>query len=213
MYLPKAIYSPHKQGAQKPISAQVFFGAVVNQTVAGLAQGREICGNVVYLGGPLTFMDQLRAAFDKTIGVKGTLPEHSLYYVAIGAALLADSGIKLDDAISLMESFVPLGGYRSCLPLFDSPEDYEKFKERHARSSVDITGDTGYTGDAYIGIDAGSTTVKAVATDSDGNILCSEYLPNGGNPVPFVRNFILNFIRSFKMQKSVPAPLPATARI
>lgn len=189
------------QGAQKPDICASILGAVVNQTVAGLAQGREIGGNIVYLGGPLTFMDQLRAAFDKTLGVKGTLPEHSLYYVAIGAALLADSGIKLDDAISLMESFVPLGGYRSCSPLFDTPEDYEKFKERHARDSVDITGDTNYTGDAYIGIDAGSTTVKAVATDSDGNILCSEYLPNGGNPVPFVQNFILNFIRNFKNAK------------
>ena len=39
-----------------------IFTAVVNQTIAGLAQGRPIQGNVVYLGGPLTFLQQLRAS-------------------------------------------------------------------------------------------------------------------------------------------------------
>ena len=43
------------QGAKKEDVAASIFGAVVNQTIAGLAQGRRIQGKVLYLGGPLTF--------------------------------------------------------------------------------------------------------------------------------------------------------------
>jgi len=55
------------QGARKSDIAASIFQAVVNQTIAGLAQGRPIQGKVVYLGGPLTFMSQLRSAFDSTV--------------------------------------------------------------------------------------------------------------------------------------------------
>ena len=79
------------QGAQKDDVAASILLAVVNQTIAGLAQGREIAGNVVYLGGPLTFLPQLRRAFDSVLGLSGHCPENSLYYVAAGAALSEDS--------------------------------------------------------------------------------------------------------------------------
>ena len=74
------------QGARKEdISASIFY-AVVNQTVGGLAQGREIKGNILYLGGPLTFMSELRKSFDAVLKLEGSLPENSLYFVALGAA-------------------------------------------------------------------------------------------------------------------------------
>lgn len=78
------------QGARKSDIAESIFNAVVSQTVAGLAQGREIEGQIVYLGGPLTFMSELRNCFDRTLGTKGICPENSLYYVASGAALCAE---------------------------------------------------------------------------------------------------------------------------
>ena len=78
------------QGAQKKDVAASILYAVVNQTVAGLAQGREIAGKVVYLGGPMTFLSELRVAFDKTLGITGICPENSLYFVALGAAFAAD---------------------------------------------------------------------------------------------------------------------------
>ena len=74
------------QGAKRADVARSIFMAVVNQTIGGLAQGRPIEGNVVYLGGPLTFMSELRACFDETLGLTGVCPENSLYYVALGAA-------------------------------------------------------------------------------------------------------------------------------
>ena len=76
------------QGAQAGDIAASIYQAVVNQTIAGLAQGRPIQGNILYLGGPLTFSKTLRRSFDKTLGVTGTLPENSLLFVAMGAALL-----------------------------------------------------------------------------------------------------------------------------
>ena len=98
------------------------------------AQGREINGNVVYLGGPLTFMKQLRSAFDKTLEISGTLPQHSLYFVALGAAMLAEETIKLDGIISTMKNYISSEGYRSCAPLFESRDEYDKFAARHAKA-------------------------------------------------------------------------------
>lgn len=185
------------QGALKPDICASILGAVVNQTVSGLAQGRPIEGNVVYLGGPLTFFSELRAAFDRTLGLHGTLPDHSLYYVAMGAAMLAHTELSISDTAEMLSSFVPTGTYLSCPPLFESEEEYAAFRSRHASAAVPVTEDTSYSGAAYIGIDAGSTTVKAVATDEDGNILTSAYRPNGGDPIPFVREFITSFRSRF----------------
>lgn len=109
-------------------------------------------------------MKQLRAAFDKTLEISGTLPEHSLYFVAMGAAMLAEETLKLDDIISTMKNYISSEGYRSCAPLFESKADYDKFAERHAKASIAVTNNTMYSGKAYVGIDAGSTTVKAVAS-------------------------------------------------
>ena len=89
------------QGARKSDIAESIFNAVVSQTVAGLAQGREIEGQIVYLGGPLTFMSELRNCFDRTLGTKGICPENSLYYVACGAALCAEKTIDFDEVYEI----------------------------------------------------------------------------------------------------------------
>ncbi|MBR1866463.1 MAG: 2-hydroxyglutaryl-CoA dehydratase, partial [Lachnospiraceae bacterium] len=179
------------QGAQKDdISASIFY-AVVNQTIAGLAQGREIKGRVVYLGGPLTFLSELRKAFDKTLKLTGIAPENSLYYVALGAALKKESKVfELAGLREQISSYTASGGYASCKPLFTSQEEYQAFVSRHKKNSDHIRQIEQLEGSAYLGIDAGSTTVKAVVVDENANILCSEYLPNGGNPVPIIKQFL-----------------------
>ena len=179
------------QGAQKnDISASIFY-AVVNQTIAGLAQGREITGKVVYLGGPLTFLSELRKAFDTTLKLEGIAPENSLYFVAMGAALKKDNKeFAIDELIEKINGYTATGGYASCNPLFESEQEYDDFIARHKKNSDHIKNVDTITGHAYLGIDAGSTTVKAVVTDENANILCSEYLPNGGNPVPIIKEFL-----------------------
>ncbi len=181
------------QGAQKDDVALSILNAVVSQTIAGLAQGREIKGNVVYLGGPLTFLGELRKAFDRTLGVTGVCPENSLYYVAMGAALQPKIEVlDLDTLIERIEHYSSSHRYQSSSPLFESEEQYEEFKARHAKDSIPTDAPLGESGRAYLGVDAGSTTVKAVIINENGEIVFSRYLPNSGNPVPLVRQFLLD---------------------
>lgn len=182
------------QGGNKHDISASIFAAVVNQTIAGLAQGREIEGKVVYLGGPLTFLSELRNSFDNILGLEGICPENSLYYVALGAAYTdLSKTIKLEDLIYRINNHKVEAGYVSSSSLFKDKEDYDEFFERHSKERVEYGDPKDYKGNAYLGVDAGSTTVKATIIDQDENILCSRYLPNSGNPVPIIKDFLTEF--------------------
>ena len=179
------------QGAQKNDISLSILMAVVNQTIAGLAQGREIGGNVVYLGGPLTFFSELRGCFDKVLNVKGSCPENSLYFVAAGAALSEDAkSFELDSLIHDITNYVSKNPYQSEKALFASKEEYEEFISRHSRAGVSENAELTDSKKAFVGIDAGSTTIKAVAVNENEEIMFSKYMPNSGNPVPHVHKFL-----------------------
>lgn len=180
------------QGAKTADICASIFDAVVNQTVAGLAQGRKIDGNVLYLGGPLTFLSGLRESFDRILNIKGICPENSLYYVSLGACLLAEQSPEdtFEEILERVNKYSSKGNFRALPKLFESEEDYEKFKLRHSLNKVGINDPAVYKGDAYLGIDAGSTTVKGALIDKDYNLLLSFYRPNGGNPIPLVKEFL-----------------------
>ena len=186
------------QGARIPdISASIFY-AVVNQTVAGLAQGRVIKGNVLYLGGPLTFHSQLRSAFDKTLNITGLCPENSLCYVALGAALSNNNKVySIEEAISAVKCRKASGVYKSTEPLFENEAEYKEFVERHAKDKVARIAPEEVEGGVYLGIDAGSTTLKCAIIDEEGRLVHSVYMPNSGNPVPLVRDFLKNFYTEY----------------
>jgi predicted CoA-substrate-specific enzyme activase len=177
------------QGAKKEDVAASIFGAVVNQTIAGLAQGRRIQGKVLYLGGPLTFLPRLRESFDKTLKLTGICPENSLYYVALGAAWCGEGEIDLPQAIQALEAYRGHGEYAVIPPLFRNKEEHMAFTQRHWRHAVPCGRLEDVDGPVYIGIDAGSTTVKTVVTDEKGGMLYSKYQSNSGNPVPLIREF------------------------
>ncbi len=178
------------QGAQKEDVAASIFGAVVNQTIAGLAQGRRIQGKVLYLGGPLTFLPRLRESFDKTLGLTGLCPENSLYYVALGAAWCGEEEISLPEAIEKLAGYQGAAEYAVIPPLFASKEEHLAFTQRHWRHAVPCGRLEEETGPVYVGIDAGSTTVKTVVTDQKGGLLYSKYQQNSGNPIPLIREFL-----------------------
>ena len=184
------------QGARKEDVAASIFYAVVNQTIAGLAQGREIKGDVLYLGGPLTYIPQLRAAFDDVLGTHGVCPENSLYYVAMGAAW-AGSGEEVSPAelAERLKNRSHAGQYNACMPLFESEEDYKEFSERHRKASEGIKTIDAPDGPMFLGIDAGSTTVKLLLCDAEGNVFRPYYSPNNGNPVPLVRKYLTELYR------------------
>lgn len=185
------------QGARKEdISASIFY-AIVNQTITGLAQGHPIEGNVVYLGGPLTFLSELRAAFDKTLNCTGTCPEDSLVFVALGAAYYAQDKVDLAKAYEIIGEKADSLTDSSLKPLFANREEYDAFMARHASHSVPRKEGMDYTGDAYLGIDSGSTTLKVVLTDAQGSIIYSKYQSNQGKPLDVVKDTLIEMYEKY----------------
>ena len=178
------------QGAQAGDISRSIYQAVVNQTIAGLAQGRPIKGSVLYLGGPLTFSGVLRQCFDETLHVKGTCPENSLLYVALGAAYYADEVFDLDEVAKRLDDYSATATYVSLPPLFASKQEYEEFHARHMKATVPCLPFGSDVGPVHIGIDSGSTTIKLVVIDDNKNILFTSYQPNLGNPIPLVRQVL-----------------------
>ena len=183
------------QGAQAGDIAASIYQAVVNQTIAGLAQGRPIKGNILYLGGPLTFSVTLRRSFDKTLGVTGTLPENSLLFVAMGAAFYADEESDLREVAKRLDDYSATATYVSLPPLFANKQEYEDFHARHLKATVPCLPFGADCGPVHIGIDSGSTTIKLVVIDNDANILFERYRPNLGNPIPLVRETLLGLYK------------------
>ena len=177
------------EGATKEDLSASIFQAVVNQTISGLACGKPIRGHVAFLGGPLHFLTELKTAFIRTLKLDDEhIMElnHSHLFAAIGSALNAkqettqsmDSivdklagGIHMDFEVERME------------PLFENQESYEVFTKRHASYKVKTTDLSTYKGDAFLGIDAGSTTTKVALVGEDGSLLYSFYSSNDGSPL------------------------------
>ncbi|WP_405381073.1 acyl-CoA dehydratase activase-related protein [Phascolarctobacterium sp.] len=184
------------QGAAKSDLAASIFHAVASQAVTGLAKGRPIEGNVLYLGGPLTFMSCLRDSFDNILNIKGHCPANSLYYVAMGAAFCAERSVDLTTLPAKLEAAVKNHTFEHLPPLFASQEEYDAFKARHERDSVTISTPEKAT-EAFIGIDSGSTTIKIAIMSPTGELLDSFYQSNKGNPVVAVRDYLTNFYKKY----------------
>ena len=179
------------QGGKIEDIAKSIYEAVVNQTIAGLSQGRKIEGNVLYLGGPLAYSKSLRESFDKSLKTKGNLPENSLLYVALGTALHGGTHCKIDEIIKkLEEPSEKTMGTTVHEPLFKNHKEYEEFLNRHEKAKVEKKELDENTSKVHIGIDAGSTTLKIVVIDEDKNILYEKYQSNSGNPVRLVREVL-----------------------
>ncbi len=191
------------QGARKEdISASIFY-AIVNQTITGLAQGHPIEGNIVYLGGPLTFLTELRRAFDKTLNCEGICPEDSLVFVALGAAYYAEEKVDLQKAYEIIGEKADFTAETTLKPLFANEDEYNEFIERHNKHSVPRKEGIPYEGDAYLGIDSGSTTLKVVLTDKDGAIIFSKYQSNQGKPIDVVKDTLLEMYEKYPNVKIV----------
>ncbi len=177
------------EGASKPDLAASIFQAVVNQTISGLACGKPIRGNVAFLGGPLHFLTELKAAFIRTLDLKDDAiiaPEHSHLFAASGAAMNSkgegvttlkalfdrlNSEINIEFEVTRME------------PLFADEKEYDSFLARHSKHAVQKGSLSEYEGNVFLGIDAGSTTTKVALVGEDGSLLYSFYDNNNGSPL------------------------------
>ena len=197
------------EGATKEDLSASIFQAVVNQTISGLACGKPIRGHVTFLGGPLHFLSELRTAFIRTLELDdehALVPENSHLFAAIGSALNAKTtvvttlasleerlshAIHLDFEVARME------------PLFRCQEDYELFIRRQNQYQVKTAPLGSYSGNCFLGIDAGSTTTKAALVGEDGSLLYSFYSNNNGSPLRTAIHAI----------QDIYSKLPATAHI
>ncbi|MBO4878334.1 MAG: 2-hydroxyacyl-CoA dehydratase [Ruminococcus sp.] len=177
------------QGARKEDVAASIFQAVVDQTVSGLAQGRTIEGKVLFLGGPLFFLKGLRRSFVKTLGLDeehAVFPDEAPVFVAYGCSIYA-SALKDSCLISeLIKQLTEAKASDSIVtgePLFGSKAEYDEFINRHKQFDLGYEDIRTYKGDAYLGIDAGSTTTKLVLITEDGKILYHHYSSNLGQPL------------------------------
>ena len=198
------------EGAAKEDIAASIFQAVVNQTISGLACGRPIRGKVAFLGGPLNYLSELRNRFIETLHLTDEeiiIPDEAHLLVAKGAALDSVNAHpitveKLKSKIEVLrmshdDTSQPLA------PLFSIDAEYDEFKQRHKKDKVEKADLKTYSGDCYVGIDAGSTTTKLVLIDSDGKLLYSLYGSNEGNPLQSV----------IKMLKQLYSEIPEKAVI
>ena len=197
------------EGATKEDLSESIFQAIVNQTISGLACGKPIRGHVAFLGGPLHFMPELKKTFIRTLKLDDEHiidPDNSHLFAAIGSAFACDekntktlsglcdelsSDIKMEFEVARLE------------PLFANQEEYREFSERHNKHSVKKGSLEEYRGNAYLGIDAGSTTTKVALVSEDGTLLYSFYSNNNGSPLE----------TSIKSLKEIYSRLPNGVRI
>lgn len=172
------------------ISASIL-QAVVNQTIGGLACGKPIRGKVIFLGGPFYFLSELRKRFKESLCLSedsGILPRYALFYPAIGAALMSEKmnkgyRITMSEFLKKADEVVDMQEKSWCLPpLFKNQEEYKEFVKRHSNQSIQKVPLDEYKGNAYLGLDAGSTTIKAILIGDKGQILYEYYGGNEGDP-------------------------------
>lgn len=184
-------------GANTSDIAASILQAVVNQMISGLACGHPIKGNVAFLGGPLEYLSELRKRFIETLDLKDeniVFPENAKYFVAIGAAYLAEKEAELQlstlvDRISNANAD-EVADTQYLQPLFESEKDYQEFKDRHAKAKITRGDITKAIGPLYLGIDAGSTTTKACLIDQDRRVVYDHYQNNEGDPVAVVKSIL-----------------------
>ena len=177
------------EGATQADLAVSIFQAVVNQTISGLACGKPIRGTVAFLGGPLHFLTELKAAFIRTLKLTPETtvdPENSHLFAAMGAALEAKDGeaAVLSELVSRLEKGVAVSFEMPRLePLFRDQADFDAFQARHAQAVVGKGDLASYEGRCFLGIDAGSTTTKLAVIGENGQLLYHFYRGNQGNPI------------------------------
>lgn len=206
------------EGASREDVAASIMQAVVNQTISGLARGRAIRGKVVLLGGPLTFLPALRERFRLTLKEASEIihPDNAQNFVAFGAALHAresrEAALSLADLSTAFERGVSAEVSRRLPPLFGNDAEREAFQARHNRTRASFMSLEQASGEAWLGFDSGSTTIKAVLLDSDGNILFSSYGPNMGEPLTAATNILKEiYARKSEHLAIKAAGPPATA--
>ncbi|MCL2407875.1 MAG: 2-hydroxyglutaryl-CoA dehydratase, partial [Defluviitaleaceae bacterium] len=166
------------EGASRDDLAASILQAVVSQTISGLACGKPIRGNVMFLGGPLHFLPELRKRFVSTLRLDETAaisPQNSHLFAAIGAALKTapvDGTKTINELIHNLHNNKTINFEITRLaPLFKDEAELSEFKYNHDDAAISRHNLTNYSGACFLGIDAGSTTTKIALIGENGELL------------------------------------------
>ncbi|MDR1760802.1 MAG: acyl-CoA dehydratase activase [Fibrobacter sp.] len=194
------------QGIAKEDIALSSFHAIAKQTIGGLAQGMEIKPPVMFEGGPLTFNPTLVRVFKERLGIsdeQAIIPEHSEIFVALGAALSLGSMFNekeshYDESASL-DALAHFNATRQAErgndgePFFKNEAELAAFKKRHPLASPHYPQPvSGSVVNAYLGIDAGSTTTKMVLLDENEQVIDGFYAGNDGEPLAVLKRALVS---------------------
>jgi predicted CoA-substrate-specific enzyme activase len=198
-----------KQGIPADELMASLFDAIVLQNLTVLARGHTLRPHVLLLGGPNTFIRGMREAWQHNIpllwkerGIKLPpdvtpedaikTPENALYFAALGAV---EFGKGEEEEIGQylgtqnLERYIYEGrrqekaasGNRG---LIASPKELEEFKAQYSRPKfVPAAFQNGEPVRAFIGLDGGSTSTKAVLLSERGEVLSKAYQLSKGNPI------------------------------
>lgn len=186
-----------------------LFDSIVSQNLAVLTRGYTLRPEVILLGGPNTYIQGLIEAWRHHIaklwkerGVASAegasvedlvvVPPNSQYFAAIGCIESArgEGDRFIDDADyrgaeALAETLArgsAAGGDGG--GLWETRAELEDFLRTYARKPFQpATFEAGQRVEAFLGVDGGSTSTKAVLLDEGGGVLAKSYILSDGNPI------------------------------
>src|SRR5262250_2609464 len=186
-----------------------LFEAIVLQNLSVLTRGHTLRPHVLLLGGPNSFIQGMREAWQANIprmwqerkvavpeGSKPEdlikVPQNAQYFAALGAI---EFGRSEDDCVGCYRGYDNLIHYieygrqeekakSGGKGLVDNPSELDVFKESYRRKKfTPAVFQKGSAVGGFIGIDGGSTSTKAVLLNENGDILCKSYQLSNGNPI------------------------------
>jgi len=204
--------------------------AIVHQNLSVLTRGNTLRSRVILLGGPNTFLPLLQDCwrlriqqtweargyeYDRSEAVEDLIivPDDAQYFAAYGAVLygLLDSEHRHEANYRGTE---PLRVYcetgrtsrlaaDSGPGLFDRPDDIAPFIKRYQVPPYVPPGlKPGQLVKAVIGLDAGSTSTKAVLVDEQGDVVRKAYRLSKGNPLQDTKEILAELKNSVEKDGS-----------
>ena len=198
-----------KQGVPSEQLMASLFEAIIQQNLSVLTRGNTLRPTVLLLGGPNTYIPAMRDCWKHNIpkiwaerktelpeGVPPEdliiVPENAQYYAAIGSVLYGkteEDHVGVFIGTEKLDEFIEVGRTKmreqsGDVGLAKTSDELEEFKKLFAKSTWEpTTFSPGQEVEAFIGIDGGSTSTKAVLMDRNGVLLAKAYQLSKGNPL------------------------------
>lgn len=203
------INSLQKTGVPRDELMASLFESIIQQNISVLTRGNTLVPQVLLLGGPNTFIQGMIECWrynlpliwkERNIAVPDEpleelikVPDNAQYFACLGAL---EFGKDEDETVGLYTGFEALQHYvtqgrneeRSEMSgghaLYKSPEELAAFTEKYRYENFDAPPLlAGSVVKAFVGVDGGSTSTKAVLIAEDGTLIAKKYQLSKGNPI------------------------------